>query len=518
MVNSLIYRRTGNISWCLLALVLFSQCKKTQQPDAPQIITGVSGGTLQATASDCAGIVVHGKYQKDSVMNSSNSVSVMVNILKPGSYTIYTDTVNGLSFKASGNFTTIGIDSVVLKGSGIPDSVGTNIFTVHYDSTFCNFTISVNTTASLDSGLVFIDGGASGFIYAFNALSGKLVWQFSTGNLIEGVAPTLYNGSLYLGTEGGNMVCLDARTGVKKWLYYTGSLSGVDIINSGAAALNGMMYFTCGDNNLYAIDTTYQTVGGINYPYLKWTFSRGPIGNGAKESPAATSSTVYVGSDDSVFYAIDNSTGTVRWKYIIPEQCWSTPLIANGMVYLVSTEGIWYALDENTGSLVWRNNIFNAAVYGGAGTSSPTLANGVLYAGIDSLNYGANSVSAVDALTGQLKWIFTAAPSGFVLSSSPAYGNGKVYIGSNNGTLYAINAVTGKEVWSYFAGDTHEFSSPVYANGLVYVSNTNGYLYCLDAPTGNVKWIDYTGSLGDGPSVLGSDGVSYNCGRSGNHF
>ncbi|HTB24490.1 MAG TPA: PQQ-binding-like beta-propeller repeat protein [Puia sp.] len=518
MVNSLIHRRSGNLFLCLLILVLFSQCVKNQQNTSPQVINGISSGTLQATANNCAGIVIHGTYQKDSAMNLSNSISVLVNVFKSGSYNIYTDTVNGLSFKASGKFTTIGIDSVVLTGSGIPDSVGKNIFTVHYDSTFCDFTISTSTTASSDSGLVFTDGGSSGFIYAFNALSGRLIWQYATGNLITSAVPTLYNGSLYLGTDGGNMVCLDARTGIKKWLYYTGSLSGVDIMSSGAAALNGMMYFTCGDNNLYAIDTTYQTVNGINYPYLKWTFSRGPIGNGAKESPAATSTTVYVGSDDTVFYAIDNITATVHWKYFIPEGCWSTPLIANGMVYLVSRLGIWYALDEKSGTLIWRNNIFNSAISGGAGNSSPTLANGVLFAGIDSLGYGVNSVSAVDALTGQVKWIFSAYPAGSVDLCSPAYGNGIVYIGSSNGTLYAINAVTGKEVWHYFAGSVYEFSSPVYANGLVYVSNTSGNLYCLDAATGIIKWTVYTGSKGDGPSVWGVDGVAHNCGRSGNHF
>ena len=62
--------------------------------------------------------------------------------------------------------------------------------------------------------------------------------------------------------------------------------------------------------------------------------------------------------------------------------------------------------------------------------------------------------------------------------SSPAVANGVVYVGSCDNNVYALNASTGAELWSYTTG-TMGVSSPAVANGVVYVGSDDGKVYAF---------------------------------------
>jgi len=96
----------------------------------------------------------------------------------------------------------------------------------------------------------------------------------------------------------------------------------------------------------------------------------------------------------------------------------------------------------------------------------------------------------------------TGQPGG-KFTSSPTVYNGLVYIGSNNGTFYALNETTGTLVWSQPLGWVPKLTcggalgisstatvaiDPATGLPTVYVSGGNGYLFALDAATGNVVW------------------------------
>ena len=108
---------------------------------------------------------------------------------------------------------------------------------------------------------------------------------------------------------------------------------------------------------------------------------------------------------------------------------------------------------------------------GGAVESSPAVANGVVYIGSDDGN-----LYALNASTGAKLWSYN---SGHLLEkSSPAVANGVVYVGSSDDKIYALNASTGATLWSYNAGKTL-VSSPAVANGMVYVGSTDGEVYAF---------------------------------------
>ena len=71
--------------------------------------------------------------------------------------------------------------------------------------------------------------------------------------------------------------------------------------------------------------------------------------------------------------------------------------------------------------------------------------------------------------------------------SSPVIANGKLYIGAEDGNLYAFDVAGRKLAWLYHAG-AGIASTPAVADGMVYALARNGRLYAVDAETGVRRW------------------------------
>lgn len=84
--------------------------------------------------------------------------TVRVNVTRLGTYNITTNTINNLSFSASGTFTTLGLTDVVLVGTGTPNGSGNLTFTANLSGTSgsstCTFVRYVRPTS--------VSGGLSG--------------------------------------------------------------------------------------------------------------------------------------------------------------------------------------------------------------------------------------------------------------------------------------------------------------------------------------------------------------------
>jgi len=88
-----------------------------------------------------------------------------------------------------------------------------------------------------------------------------------------------------------------------------------------------------------------------------------------------------------------------------------------------------------------------------------------------------------------LKWKFHTR--GMVIGS-PAVSEGKVYFGSSDGNLYAVDAESGAQRWKFDAKSRIP-SSPAVSDGIVYFAAYDGNFYALDASTGALKWKFQTG-------------------------
>ncbi|HEY6371790.1 MAG TPA: PQQ-binding-like beta-propeller repeat protein [Candidatus Sulfotelmatobacter sp.] len=90
---------------------------------------------------------------------------------------------------------------------------------------------------------------------------------------------------------------------------------------------------------------------------------------------------------------------------------------------------------------------------------------------------------------GGLKWKFH---TGGMVIGSAAVSDGKVYFGSTDGNLYAVNADSGALQWKFDAKSRIP-STPAVAGKVVYFGAYDGNVYAVDASTGVLKWKFQTG-------------------------
>ena len=174
-----------------------------------------------------------------------------------------------------------------------------------------------------------------------------------------------------------------------------------------------------------------------------------------------------------------------------PSTANSSPIVVNGVLYIGSWYNV-YALDASTGQQKW---VFATST---SVDSSPTVINGVLYVGSSD-----HKVYALDANTGQQKWAFTTDAA---VDSSPTVINGVLYVGSSDHKVYALDANTGQQKWAFTTGD-RVYSSPTVVNGILYIASQDGKVYALDASTGQQKWASPKGGSASSPTV--ANGVLY---------
>ena len=137
----------------------------------------------------------------------------------------------------------------------------------------------------------------------------------------------------------------------------------------------------------------------------------------------------------------------------------ATPLVVDGIMYLTGSWSIVYALDARTGALIWKHDPEVPRLHG-------------LKACCDVVNRGV------------------------------ALYLGKVFVGTLDGRLIALDAATGEIVWSVvtFDPDTDYTitGAPRVVQGKVIIGNggaeygVRGYVSAYDAETGELEWRTYT--------------------------
>ncbi len=77
--------------------------------------------------------------------------------------------------------------------------------------------------------------------------------------------------------------------------------------------------------------------------------------------------------------------------------------------------------------------------------------------------------------------------TGSDIGGSPIMIEQTVFMGCENGKLYAIDALSGKEKWVFQSGDKI-YSTPAYDGGMVFFASEDDYFYALDTASGEVVW------------------------------
>lgn len=140
---------------------------------------------------------------------------------------------------------------------------------------------------------------------------------------------------------------------------------------------------------------------------------------------------------------------------------------------------------------------------GAAVSSSPAVANGIVYVGSQDRN-----LYALSATKKTLLWKY---PTASYITSSPAVVNGAVYF-SDGTNMYALNAATGVLLWKKSTGVENHCGSPTVFKGVWYWVGSgygiSSHVFATDVNNGNLLWSRYIGIPNDSSAYCSSAAVA----------
>lgn len=114
----------------------------------------------------------------------------------------------------------------------------------------------------------------------------------------------------------------------------------------------------------------------------------------------------------------------------------------------------------------------------------------------------AGNVYALNVADGKIAWQFAARGP---IGASACYADGRLFIGSDDGQLYCLNASNGRPLWSYQASASI-WVAPACDGTHVYFGDRAGLFHAVDAATGKPAWTYRTEGMILTPASISEDG------------
>lgn len=346
---------------------------------------------------------------------------------------------------------------------------------------------------SADGATVFV-GSNDQKLYALNAVSGEEIWSLETGGAVESAAAVGEDGTVFCPSWSGYVYAVDGATGSVKWKFATlgagensGGTSPTSIASKPAIGLNGTVYVTTPAEYVDGVAHTVYAINGSTGTAL-WTAFAGAV----TSSPAlsADGAVLYVSSNDGYILALDTSTGQTKWMSrkatILTDgynQFGPAAVGADGTVYASNCNGYFYALDGATGKVKWKWAPLPPIAQDCMNAKPAIAEDGTIFlgtaAGITALDAGDTGASK--------KWSWSTLSG--VMSAGPTIGaNGTtLYVGTIAGGVYALDiASDGATKWHFVPENCTAYcyfteSVPAVVGGLVVIGSDDGSVYALNA-------------------------------------
>lgn len=169
---------------------------------------------------------------------------------------------------------------------------------------------------------------------------------------------------------------------------------------------------------------------------------------------------------------------TTRWVFETGDMIQSTPTYHNNVVYVGSEDGFIYAIDDTNGSLKWKYNSGEAII------SKPAIYEGVNET-LVMVGSSDKRLYALNADTGAVKWYYET--NGSILSD-PLVDGDNVYFGSGDSYIYCVNIADGTLKWRYETNGLMR-QRPVIHENTLYAFVRDTYIwYAINTEDGTLKW------------------------------
>ena len=183
------------------------------------------------------------------------------------------------------------------------------------------------------------------------------------------------------------------------------------------------------------------------------------------------------------------------------------PAYADGVLYAASTDGVIEALDATSGKTLWRHKTRTHGWFGLGGdkkrkdaryAGGPGVGNGIVAVGtLDGHVY------AMDAKTGKPLW--TAQVSSEVIAPPVVLSN-LIVVRTEDGNIYALHTKTGKQAWLYDQESVPSLSlrgngALLVAHGVIFFGTADGKLVAVRLDNGEQLW-DLPLATGEGRTEI----------------
>jgi polyvinyl alcohol dehydrogenase (cytochrome) len=353
--------------------------------------------------------------------------------------------------------------------------------------------VGVTGTPTVSDGTAYF-ADWTGAVRAVDAADGEPVWTANLGGMFVG-APAVTDDAVYA-SAGSMLYRLDRATGEVAWQAQTDTNPYAQINASPVVIDDLVVQGTAGFENVVVRDeytfrgsvAAYDVETGAE----RWKFyttpddeTSGP-GNGVWSTPAVDTERklLFVGTGQALseptgpladsLLAIDYETGELEWskQFTYPDvfsaahpegkdaDVGASPNLwtSNGrdLVGAGDKGGTFHALDRATGEVVWETELTPGSVFGGQ-IGSSAFVDGKLVATSNVGDPETNAptevtkVFALDPATGDISW--TAKPYPGKVFAPVSAVPGVAFVGTDKGTMAALDTSTGDELWRFQAED-----------------------------------------------------------------
>ncbi len=196
---------------------------------------------------------------------------------------------------------------------------------------------------------------------------------------------------------------------------------------------------------------------------------------------------IALGTRDGHVIALDETSGKVIWETAVSSEALAAPQIDQGVVVVQTADAKLTGLDVASGNRIWLQEVIQP-VLTLRGTATPTIRNGVVYAG-----FANGEARAFRLNNGSLMWSHKiAVPRGSSelermvdIDASPLFSSDLLYMIGYQGNVVALDPAGGRPLWSREASS---FESMSEGFGNLYLSDATSVVSAVDQRTGAIVW------------------------------
>lgn len=340
---------------------------------------------------------------------------------------------------------------------------------------------SLRTGGSVQAGCIKIETGDGRIIFSAANIKGGIVFFESAGDALrecgrmtlQGAVHTeaaYSDGILYCVTREGGAYAID--TGLNEGMDKSGKVNGQVIwqkkmnksIFTAPVATGKVLVVTPADG-IYGFDAYNcqdRKIGEVLW---------GESINGVVSTPVISSGMLFVGTEEKKLLGFDYGGSRLKkvWEYVMSGACRSKPFVSGNTREVVAgtIDGIVYSVSRESGAYKW-NFIVKAPVLSSIVSGNTPDGECLLFGADNGIFYSLD-------VQGNKIWEFRA---GGKIRTEALVHEGRVYFGSEDAFLYALDLRSGKQIFKY-QSDGNIYGKPVIHDGRVYFGSTDGFVHSV---------------------------------------